>query len=222
MRRERPFTASLSDLTFQDLIGVFRRQVWVFLIILTIGLIGGVIYSLVQQRGYLSISQVLLEGSTQSSPNFVRNDAVSAVTESSDQIDVLTQIQIMQSSKVFFAALRTVGIPIPETQADVDRLPEVRVAQVGTTRILQLSVVADTPDRARGLADALIDNYASIRRVDQGRKVREAVQFVQNRIQSENQVLQRLQNDLATRRGQANVVTACVRRMRVCKSGLGR
>lgn len=206
MRRERPFTASLSDLTFQDLIGVFRRQVWVFLIILTIGLIGGVIYSLVQQRGFLSISQVLLEGSTQSSPNFVRNDAVSAVTESSDQIDVLTQIQIMQSSKVFFAALRTVGIPIPETQADVDRLPEVRVAQVGTTRILQLSVVADTPDRARGLADALIDNYASIRRVDQGRKVREAVQFVQNRIQSENQVLQRLQNDLATRRGQANVV----------------
>lgn len=56
MRRERPLTASLSDLTFQDLLGVFKRQKWWVVGMFLLGLLAAGLYTMSQRPGYLSFA----------------------------------------------------------------------------------------------------------------------------------------------------------------------
>ncbi|MBX3096047.1 MAG: polysaccharide biosynthesis tyrosine autokinase [Fimbriimonadaceae bacterium] len=206
MRKDRPFTASLSDLTFQDLIGIAKRQKWWILgaLLLFIGLAS--LFSILQKPGYQSFAQLRLEGDTQSSVR--RNDGtgLSVITDPVNNMDVLTQIQMLQSSNVFFKALQAVNIPIPQTAKDIENLPEVRVNQIGTTQIIQLAVIAEDPDTARALTTALVNSYKTQREADQRERITRSLAFVAARLRDENEAMTKLQNDLASYRQQNRIV----------------
>jgi polysaccharide biosynthesis transport protein len=206
MRKDRPFSASLSDLTFQDLLGIVKRQKWWILGSLLFFTLLATGFSLYQKPGYQSFAQLQLEGDTQTGSRLPRSGAIDVITEPVNQVDVLTQIQLLQSSNVFFPALRSVNIPIPQTAADIEKLPEVRVNQIGTTQIIALSVVAEDPNTARRLTTALVDSYRSQRETEQREQVSRSLAFVSARLKDENDAMTKLQQDLASFR-QANNIT---------------
>lgn len=205
MRKDRPFSASLSDLTFQDLLGIVKRQKWwilgslLFFVLLAVG------FSLYQKPGYQSFAQLQLEGATQTGARLPRSGAIDVITEPVTQVDVLTQIQLLQSSNVFFPALRAVGIPIPQTDADIEKLPEVRVNQIGTTQIIALSVVAENPNTARRLTTALVESYREQRETEQRQQIERSLAFVTARLEDENQAMTKLQQELAAFRQSNNI-----------------
>ncbi len=206
MRRERPLTASLSDLTFQDLLGVFKRQKWWVVGMFLLGLLAAGLYTMSQRPGYLSFAQMRLEGTTQATRGVNPNSAVNQITDPVVDLDVLTQMQLLQGAKIFYRALDQAGLPAPQTAADLDKLPEVRVNQVGTTQIVQLSVVAEREDKAVQLTNAFLEQYRLYRETEQRDRISRSLQFVNARLADEARLVAKLETDLSTARSQSGVV----------------
>ncbi|HCM73860.1 MAG TPA: hypothetical protein DIS87_06955, partial [Armatimonadetes bacterium] len=206
MRRERPLTASLSDLTFQDLLGVFKRQKWWVLGLFLLGLLAAGLYTMNQRAGYLSFAQMRLEGTTQATRAVNPNSAVNQITDPVVDLDVLTQMQLLQGAKIFYRALDQAGLQAPQTAADLDKLPEVRVNQVGTTQIVQLSVVAEQEQQAVQLTNAFLEQYRLYRETEQRDRISRSLQFVNARLADEARLVAKLETDLSTARSQSGVV----------------
>jgi capsular exopolysaccharide synthesis family protein len=185
MQTEQP-EAIAADLSFRDAVGVLRRQRPLVLATLLAFALLAAAFSLWQKPKYRSVSQVLVENA----PGFVNmSDPMTAMSTQESTYSVPTQVEVLQSNEVLDDALQRLGIPIPQSQEDMDRLPKVKVEEEEETNVIQVSVDASTPELARKLAATLPYEYYNYIRGKQSYAVTEGLNFVAYRTGEETKAL---------------------------------
>lgn len=119
---------------------LLRRWAWLLILGLALGAIGGFVGSLYQTPVYQASTRILTLRASQSTS--------SDLTYLNDQQLVQTYIQLLTTKPVLDAASTQLGF-----QINVDQL---RVQQVGTTPVIQLSVEDNDPARSASIANTLV------------------------------------------------------------------
>ncbi len=117
-----------------------RRWLWLLLLGLIAGLLSGFIASRVMTPVYEGTAKVMVTRGQQGK---------SADTIFMDDIQlILTNVELPTSEAVLAAASKTVGFPI--------KARKVRVVQVGSSQVLEITVQNANPERAAGIANAIV------------------------------------------------------------------
>lgn len=196
--RQAKLNVAVSDLTFRDFLGIIKRQKWlVVLNVLLFAAIGTGISFLIPKE-FVSSGRVLIEGRTLANPTGTGGDVVSQLSSAASELyDVGTQIQVIQSQEILFRAFEQAGIPLPQTQRQLDESPRVEVQQIGDTNVVQINVVARDPQQAQGLARAVPAIYSEYARSRGREGIASAIQFVNTRIEEEQANVTKARDELA-------------------------
>ncbi|MBS1722241.1 MAG: polysaccharide biosynthesis tyrosine autokinase [Armatimonadetes bacterium] len=207
MNRDQLLNLTLTDLSFKELVAVFKRRKAVVWGVALIFLAFGILVSAVMPATYRAASLIIVEGKTQANPNNQASNAVEAITQTSSNYDVMTQIQIMQSFDVFYKALRQINYDLPAklTQSEYDKLPKVTVQQVQTTNSVQVAVEGTKDSDVSALAAAVPQVYKQMVLDDQKSNVERSLTFISARIDEEKKGQQGLQTELAQYKAEQGV-----------------
>lgn len=172
------------------------------LIVVVVCLIGGYVAIIATDAVYRSETSILIEGRTPNTPGNNINDPVSEVTMPTSDRDILTQIQVLTSSKLTIDAYQAIGLSLPPGPLSKETLeqllPRVQVEQAGTTNVINISVESTNPDTALQLARTIPTIYLDyVSRSRQG-EVDNALTFLTKRLEEEREALRIAEADLET------------------------
>jgi len=206
MNRDQFLTLSLTDLTFKELVALFRRRWGVVLSMVLIALAVGLGISAMVPRTWRATSVVLVEGKTQSNSNLA-SDIVSSLAQSSVDYDVLTQIQIMNSFDTFYKALLRIGYPMKGqlTDEDVQKMPKLSIQQIQVTNTVQVSVEYSDDKMAVSLAQAIPQVYKEEALKIRQSQVERSIEFIGARLGEERKNLNTNLTELSDYKTQNNV-----------------
>jgi capsular exopolysaccharide synthesis family protein len=201
---------NVSDLTFQELIGLFIRRKWIILIcILVFGTLGWLYSSKFSATEFSKEFKVVIAGRTQSSPAVNPGDALESFTVRETQYDVLTQISMIQSGDVQLATLKAIGFSEAEAIKDPDSMPRIKsVTQVGVSNTVAIVVTAATKQGAEDFARELPNVYGSSIKSDQTAMINEIVQELDNDIFNLSKDLSDKQTELVSLLSQNEIIDA--------------
>lgn len=186
MNRDQLLNLTLTDLSFKELLALFKRRKWVVIGTILFFVALGIVYTLITPSTYRAATMVIVEGRTQTN-NGGSSDVVGAITQSGLEYDVMTQIQIMQSFKILYNALTRINYKMPDriTQEVYEKLPKVTVTQLQTTNTVQVAVEHTGEQEAAQLAAAIPQVYGEFVIQTQKDDVKRSFDFVTARIKEE-------------------------------------
>lgn len=206
MNRDQFINLSLTELTFKELVALFRRR-WAVVLGVTLLCLGvGAFASVMIPKTWRASTIIVVEGKTQSNPGN-SNDIVGALTQTSTDYDVMTQIQIMSSFYVLYNALKQIGYEMP-AQIDEEtyrKMPKVSIQQIQTTNTVQISVEHTDDRTAVELAAALPQVYKNSVLEKQHEQVTRTLEFVTARIGEEQTNLANKLKEVSDYKAQNNV-----------------
>ncbi len=198
MNRDQLLNLTLTDLSFKELLALFKRRKWVIMGTMLVLIVLAVIYSKVVPPTYKAATIVVVEGRTQTNSG-QSTDVVGAITQSGLDYDVMTQIQIMQSFYILYNSLKRINYKMPDriTQDEYEKLPKVTVTQLQTTNTVQIAVESTSDQVAAQLGAALPQYYGEYVNSIQKDDVKRSYDFVSARIKEERESVQNQQQELA-------------------------
>lgn len=206
MNRDQFLSLSLTDLSFKELVALFKRR-WAVVLGTTLFFIGiGLLISLNITKTWRASTVIVVEGKTQMN-NGMGSDIVGALAQTSVDYDVLTQIQIMSSYRVLFDALKRIDYPMPD-QLDDDafqKMPKVSIQQIQTTNTVQVSVEYKDDSIAARLATAIPQIYKEQVLENQQNQVQRSLEFISARLEEERKNLSTRLTELASYKAENNV-----------------
>jgi uncharacterized protein involved in exopolysaccharide biosynthesis len=210
MNRDQLLNLTLSDMSFKEVLALFRRRRAIFWGTLLVFLLGGAVLSAIMAPAYRSGSRILVEGRTQASPAGTADDVVVITSTSGTEYDVLTQIQILESFDMLLRALRRADYPIPNrmTFEEFVKLPKVDVVQIQTTNVIQISVEFSNGEMALKVAQALPIVYQEYVLDRQRDKVRRTMEFIAARVSEEKESLRLAMQEQAAFRSENSILDA--------------
>lgn len=140
--------------TLTDYRVVVRRQWWVLLIAVLLGVLAAGVFTAAQPRSYTSSTQVLV------TPTGVNDDAVVANARTRAEINLDTEAQLLTSTAVVQAAAEMLNTDLTLPQL-ADR---VRASVPPNTEVLTITFTGSTPRAAQAGADAFAVSYLDNRR----------------------------------------------------------
>lgn len=198
MNRDQLLNLTLTDLSFKELLALFKRRKWVVIGTVLVAVALGAAFSYITPPTYRAQAVVIVEGKTQVNPG-MGGTIVDAFTNTGLDYDVMTQIQIMESFQILYNGLKRINYKMPDTitQADYEKFPKVSVNQIQTTNTVAIAV-EDTKDKiAQELAAAIPQVYAEYVTQIQKDDVKRSYDFVTARIEEERKSVQTQQQELA-------------------------
>lgn len=182
-----------------------RRRATILVTTLLFALIAAGVSSLTMPM-YRAGTEILLVDVPRPGP-IDQSDPLAEVGARDTAESVGTQIELLQCGDVVGQALDEVGIPMPRTAEEADKLPVVLAAQVRDTNVVEVYVDASSKEVAQKLATALPRAYGRYVQASQRNAIDRALTFVQGRERSEMMALERATSNLS-RFSQANHVSA--------------
>lgn len=147
-------SASEGTATLTDYGVIARRQWWVLLLAVVLGVLGAGAYTAGQPRSYTSSTQVLV------TPTGVDDNAVLANARTRAEINLDTEAQLLTSTAVVQAAA-----DILDSELTLPALADrVRVSVPPNTEVLTIAFDGPTPQAAQAGADAFAVSYLANRR----------------------------------------------------------
>lgn len=198
MNRDQLLNLTLTDLSFKELLALFKRRKWVVIGTILFALAGGAAVSLLLPPTYRAQSVIIVEGKTQVNPS-INNTVVDAITSSGLSYDVMTQIQIMESFQILYSGLKRINYPLPDKidQQVYESLPKVSVNQIQTTNTVAVAVEYKKDTITQDLAAAIPQVYSDYVSQIQKDDVKRSYDFVTARIDEERKNVQTQQQELA-------------------------
>ncbi len=212
MNKDQLLNLTLTDLSFKEILALFKRRRMVIIISTVILAAVGVLYAALSTPVYRSNVEILVEGRTQSNPVNSATNSVDALTMSSAQYDVMTQIQMMQSFWILYNALKEINYPIKDrmTQDEFDKLPKVTIQQLQTTNTVLVSCEYKDPQVAGDLAAAIPKVYQDEILDRQRSDVKRTFDFISARLDEEHKNMANLQDEYAVYKAENGVVNSQV------------
>ncbi|MBS1712891.1 MAG: polysaccharide biosynthesis tyrosine autokinase [Armatimonadetes bacterium] len=206
MNRDQMLNLSVTDLSFKELIALFKRRkvsIWVTLVLF---IAAGLAISFIMPKTWMSQNAVVLEGKTQSNSSQPL-DIVGQISSTAIDYDVPTQIQIISSFRTLYTALRRINYPLKAelTADDVEKLPKVQVQQIQTTNTVLISIEHTDPNVPRELATAIPDVYQEQILETKKDQTKRSFDFVTARLDEERQNFQNQQQEIAQFKQEKNV-----------------
>ncbi|MCX7799275.1 MAG: polysaccharide biosynthesis tyrosine autokinase [Fimbriimonadales bacterium] len=192
------------DLSFRDLVGIFKRQWPLTLITVVLFVALAAAYTATQPAKYRSTARVLIENNPARSGG--QGDPLSIISYQEAIFDVPTQIQIMQSPQILNDAAVQAQLLPPQTQGQLESAPSVDVKSIGDTGVLEINVDSQNPEHTKKLADALPTVFGRYIQSRQRDALSRAIAYLNRRIQEENAELAKAQTELVNFRKRYNVV----------------
>lgn len=175
------YSMSVSELTFGELLRLFGRRKWIIIINVLIAAALGVLVSFYSEPEYETNFRILLEGRTQAN-SFQDGGIIAALTPGGLRYDVMTQMEILKSNRVYSATLERAGIPIPRSVEEAAKAPKIRVDQVDVSQVVMVNVRASDPDDVRKITMALPQVYDEMIVTEQQDQIRRLVESTQGKI----------------------------------------
>ena len=173
-------------LTLRSVLDLFARQHIPMLTIMALALSIGIAAALFITPIYVSTTEILVEGRTQSSPGQDPNDPINEVSLPNPETDIITQMQVLQSSKLLTDSFTLAGINFSVADIESGLAPQVRVEQVGATSVLQVRVESPSPRTATALAETIPQVYLGYVRTPRQAEATSALTALEKRLQEEN------------------------------------
>lgn len=158
----------------RDFVFIVRRHVLPISLILGFCLAAGFFVVLATEPAFRSSTTMLVEGRNPNTPVYNSNDPVSQITLPSQDLDIPTQIELLESTNLLLSTYDWAGRTPPAFQD----FPSIAVQQLRGTRVLQVDVDARTPDEAAEIARMLPLYYLSYLRDSRQREVDNAITFL--------------------------------------------
>lgn len=193
-------------LTIGELARTIKRNAIVFWVTLIVGLAIGVVVSLLMPPAYAATTQILVEAPGSNGATITPDVVIGEISVPAAAYNLETQIQLLQSQKVYFAVLQEAGIPIPTTQVQYDALPQISIRQQGESNVFGVVVEGTNTDQVKqiaGLYPTVFRSYLDGQKKD---TIERALQFVQNRLASEREAQATAEDALAKFKADNKVV----------------
>lgn len=172
-------------LTLRTVLDLFARQHVPMVVILALAMTIGVIAIVVTPPIYASVTEILVEGRTQNNPGQNPNDPINQVSLPNPETDIITQIQVLQSSKLLTDSFNLANVNFSSADIENGLAPQVRVEQVGATSVLQVRVESPSPQTAQALAQAIPQVYLGYVRTTRQAEANSALQSLEGRLKEE-------------------------------------
>ncbi len=192
------------DLSFRDLVGIFKRQWPLTLITVVLFVALAAAYTAITPSKYRSTARVLIENNPARSGG--QGDPLSIISYQEAIFDVPTQIQIMQSPQILNDAAVEAGLMAPQTQGQLESAPSVDVRSIGDTGVLEINVDSQNPEHTKKLADALPTVFGRYIQSRQRDALGRAINYLNQRLKEETAELAKAQTELVNFRKRYNVV----------------
>lgn len=142
--------AEPTSLELSYYLAVLRRQAWIVVLCVLIGLGLGV--------AYLSLASREVTATTVTNLNVISSDPFSQQRSPADMLDPDTELQLVQSSAVLQQAAAAMGVP-----STTDVRHHTKSSLVGDTTVMRISYTANDAQTAEEGADAVADAYLQFR-----------------------------------------------------------
>lgn len=206
MNKDQLLNLTLTDMSFRDIYALLKRRKAVFWGTLLTCLAIAVALGLFMPERYQSLSQVILEGKTQANQSNA-SDIEAALTQVGVEYDVPTQIRILSSFAMIYAALKRSNYPLPAQISEqvYQTLPQVDVVQIGTTNAVQISVEHKQSKFTNAVASTLPVVYKEFIEDKQRDQVKRSIEFVTARLAEEREGLRQVEQEAAQFKAQNGV-----------------
>lgn len=179
--------------SLRDLAAVLKRHFKIMALIVFLAITVGTLMYLYTDPIYRSQTSILVEGRTTNTPGQNPFDPVTEVTLPTTDRDLLTQIEVLRSTKLTIEAYRSVGFSLPRGPLSAETLelllPAVTVEQAGSTNVLHIKVDSSNPDLAYKLAQTIPTIYLDYVSTTRQAEVDNALTFLSNRLVGEREAL---------------------------------
>jgi polysaccharide biosynthesis transport protein len=166
--------AAGSEVNLRDYLDVLRRRKAIILQTFVVVLAVGVFTTLLSKPVY-ETSAKLLVATAAPSMSIVTSDNPLATLMGGSQVDNLaTQIEVLNSGPFMTSVFEQVGQPASGDTAD----QSVRISQVGSTNVVQVTVQSRDPQYAAKLANTIVTLHNQQSRRLAGQSLDEALEFV--------------------------------------------
>jgi capsular exopolysaccharide synthesis family protein len=129
-------------------LSIARRWAWLLVLGLVLGTVSGFGIAKLQTPIYQASTRVIASRASMQAASSVGSSSGSEFAYINDQQLMQTYIELLKSSSIFDRASETLGYPVLSKQ--------VQAVQVGTTRILSITVEDPDPQRAADIANAVV------------------------------------------------------------------
>lgn len=194
-----------TDIPLREIANLLNRQKWVILgtMALCIGL--GALAIIATQPVYRYTTRITVEGKTQQFPQSSPNDPLAAITLPNPSDDILSQMEILQSDRLWQDSVRSASILTPGDSNPEERDPKVVVRQVGLTSVINIDVDSNSKDNAVLFGQQLPISYRDYLRINQQGTLQTALEFIDGRLSDERNHLSEIENKLSAYRAKTQV-----------------
>jgi len=150
---------NVSELTFKELLSLFSRRKWIIIFFLIFGALLGLAISIFGPAEFSTEARVQVDARTQFSSASGSGDIVSTILNKQDDLDIQTEAISLKSTNIYYGTLNRLGMPLPQTTAEMNALPKLTVEQITTSKILSIQVAASTKELCQDFARNLVQVY---------------------------------------------------------------
>lgn len=169
---------------------VMRARKWVIIWSVVIVTVGAFVVSVLQPAQYQGTATLLFN---QRNPGTAILGVAQPQLTSYPDIEVATQVRLIQQREVLQAAIRALGLDTTPEKL----LEQLTVAADGQTQLISITAIASTPVRAGEIANAVVTAYASWSRDVNRRSISAAAEEIKSSIAASARQIQTLEASAA-------------------------
>ncbi len=151
------YSLAASDLTFGELLRILGRRKWLIGANIVLFLILAALLTYFSSDRWSTVVRLEVLGRTQTNPSLIDDPVLQQIITQSVNLDVPTQVQLLQSQEVYVNTLNYADIPLPDFNEidSVERAPKITAQQVQLNNIVQVEVEAASREDALRIRQAL-------------------------------------------------------------------
>lgn len=195
-----------SSVTLTEFINSIKRNKGVFWTTLLVCLAIGVAICLILPARYSSRAEMLVEGTNGGGISPSPENIAADITVPGAVYPLTTQVELIQTPKVYFDALEEAGIERPQTLEEYRALPQVSVVQKKESNVINLLVDGGNKEQVKKLAEAYpraFQRFSDSKRTEAAAR---AQQFVEQRLKEEADALKQAETEFAAFKQSKRVV----------------
>ena len=172
------------SIDLRDQVAVLRRRWQLIAAVTAIGLVLGVLLSLIRTTQYEATTSLVVEP--------VAASAASSTTPVLEPEEIATQVQVIASRRVANRVLEELGLD----ESPEDLLKDISVEQVEDTRVVRVTAVYPDPIMAAQIADGFAKSYLGLRRQSSAAQLAAAQAGIRRQLQDARQRLRTVKERL--------------------------
>jgi capsular exopolysaccharide synthesis family protein len=151
------YSLAASDLTFGELLRILGRRKWLIFANVILFLLLAALVTFFSPERWSTIVRLEVLGRTQTNPSLVDDPVLQQIITQSVNLDVPTQVELLQSQEVYISTLNYANIDLPNFEEidSVEKAPKITAQQVQLNNIVQIEVEASSKEDALALRTVL-------------------------------------------------------------------